>query len=225
MADVEVTTLEKVDPSSNSNKFYRAYHVSDSAGAVRTIVQWGSQRTSRSGGQSKVYTNGGEYTKRVNGKRGEGYTHVDNGRIQVPDSVVARLYGLSNGQEANGVTSVLEREYHANGVGTPQPKPRPKARHVCDECGAGYGSSTGLTAHKQKMHSEPVDPWTDPNQEVSALSKLADDALACVSLASTDPEKAIVEAAQIRARLEEERNIIRKVESYLSTVDMMVDED
>lgn len=58
-----------------------------------------------------------------------------------------------------------------------------------------------------------------------ALTVLAERALSALSLAASDPTKALVERAAIVAKLEAEQKKIARVQSYLDSLDLMLDDE
>lgn len=215
--DVQWETLEFV--GGNSNKFYRAYHITSATGGQSwSLVQWGGQRSGvRSGGQAKLSGGRAMYANKLDEKRREGYTGVDQGSITVDDSVIGN--GIAN-DDAKGLCSRLEGALR-QGASAPSPT---QAR-TCPDCAEVFNGQAALDRHKASVHDPFGTPDPAPVIAKHPIESLAQRALSALGLASADPHAAIVEAAKIRADLAKELEVVGRVESYLKTLDLLVDEE
>lgn len=217
--NVEWETLEYV--AGNSNKFYRGYLITK--GNQRwSLVQWGSQRASmRTGGQAKLTPGSAMYSTKIDEKRREGYSPVDSGDCQMSDLV---LDGKIAADDAKGMCAAIE---DAMRQGASQVSaPNTVQAVTCPECAQIFNGRAELENHMRNVHrvsgSAPDAPPVIAKHPVEALAQRA---LSALGLAAADPHAAMVEAAKIRAELDTELEVVSRVESYLQTLDLLVDEE
>lgn len=213
---VEWETLEYVGGS--SNKFYRAYLIQANVGTW-SLVQWGSQKGGiRSGGQAKLVGASQLYHDKLDEKRREGYTNVDTGTVDVPDST---LVNLISADDAKGMCAAIESAIRTNATVNTAP---PRAQSfTCPECAEIFASRQMLDQHLASVHR--ASPAGAPVIAKHPVEALAQRALSALGLASTDPHAAMVEAAKIRAELDKELEVVGRTQSYLQTLDLLVDEE
>lgn len=218
---VEWETLEFV--GGNSNKFYRAYKIQSpgSAGSW-SLVQWGSQKGGvRSGGQAKLAGATQLYFDKLDEKRREGYTQVDTGNVDLDDAV---LDNLIRTDDAKGLCAAIESAMRTSASTSAQRAPQNPQAVTCPDCAQIFPTRVALENHRRSVHQ--IDPATAaPVIAKHPVEALAQRALSALGLASTDPHAAMVEAAKIRVELDKELEVVGRTQSYLQTLDLLVDEE
>lgn len=216
-ADVTVETLEKVQGS--ENKFYRTYLINE-AGTNNfiSLTQWGSQRGGRTGGQFKSGLGAGLSTKKLKEKRADGYTDAEPSlvfaanwdaiqkAIQVDDKVLGQS---------------LEQAYLSAKSAATAPTPG----WACTDCGEKFASGYALNQHIASKHqSGSGGAPSAPPAVADRLVSLSQRAQEVIGLATTDPIKAHVQLVALREEKAEIELDLRRVDSYIYTIETLVDE-
>jgi hypothetical protein len=200
-AQVEFTTLEY--SGGGSEKFYRAYMITSSTGSgptgVTAVLQWGSQRNNRHGGQFKIDVSSA-YQRKITEKTNEGYRNVDKGSFELTAAEWERyvLKPTRTGGTANAKDFGLLLDSRTDGplAGTAydgQPVPETKAATI-------------------------------QTVEVDTIDALAEELKGLMTLAVSEPDKALVQLAAIKTKRKTLANSLDRVDSYLGTVEVIIDE-
>lgn len=217
---VRVLTVDKDNLSQGGNecKFYRSFSLD-----VFTVFQFGSQRNGKSGGTFKVVNRGNiarataASIKQVESKESEGYSNRETHAFQVDLDKFTEVMGK---QGDKGAGAWLENMFAAarssNAVYTPPSLP-----------------GVGAPAHKHKASpavtsSTPDTPkrWGTPGTSlpVDQLQMLTQRALSAISLAATDPAKALTEYSLVTEEVDKVEVTFRKVRSYLNTLETLIED-
>lgn len=162
-----------------------------------SLFQWGSQRNGRSGGQFKISPSRHDAREQFQKKQNEGYTIV--GGDAVFDVDQAKLeQQIAAGNKACGafLDSLLAAAAPPSPLAPPVAKP------------------------------DPAKPADTPAPQVGTdrIAATNQRALAAISLAAVDPAKAMTEFAMLNSDVEELEAALRKVKSYMGTLEILVDE-
>jgi hypothetical protein len=181
-------------------KFYRTYALD-----VGSLFQWGSARGGNSGGQFKNTPSRYDAATQFQTKCNEGYVP------EHPDFVFD--VDLDKLQQQGGLGSkngriFLENIFHAAFNRAPQ---------------APTGSSF---ASKSKPETVTLqDPTPVAAERVfDRMNQASEKVLAAISQAATDPAGALTTYSLLGDEIEALENDLRKVKSYMSTLEVMVDE-
>lgn len=225
-ANVRVWTQSKVQGS--ENKFYRSYLIEGTQ--THSINQWGSQKNGRSGGQFKAALGSTLALGKRDEKAREGYQRVaDEYNIVFPIDDVAFLRQLNaNGSKSAGIW--LEGEFlRALQRGTPAPTAAGQQLVSCADCGETFANRQALVAHRRNtpdcgnthgavQKPETVEVIVDP------IGDLSKEAQSVIALATTDPINAHVKLVELRERKSKIELDLRRVGSYLDTIETLVEE-
>lgn len=226
MSDYELS-VETLDyTGGGSNKFYRATLVKQGS-SYWSITQWGSQRTGRTGGQAATKVGGNLYYDKTKEKRAEGYQPVpsESGSYTLTNGSVdyTNLANALANKDAKTAAAVVERAMGGRS-GSARPVTPPASQLTCSECAQIFPDRQSLDNHMRRAHT-PASPTGSGGMPDDALTVLAERALSALSLAASDPTKALVERAAIVAKLEAEQKKIARVQSYLDSLDLMLDDE
>lgn len=226
-AVVRVWTLEKDNLAQGGSecKFYRCYHV----GNDYSVIQYGSQRNGRSGGSFKVEHNLDYAVNQRDKKRRDGYVDVA-GEFNVTFEIDGDKFRqqLLNGDKAAGewLDNIRAAKMRA-GARLPQSA---TSTFVCTMCQATFAQALALNRHIAKAHQNvtgaAVTPQAPdiPASVADRLTVLTDRALQAIAAAADDPAKVMVEYVSLK----EERDLValdlRKADSYLMTLETLVEE-
>jgi hypothetical protein len=221
--ELSVETLEYT--GGGSNKFYRATLVKENT-SYWSITQWGSQRSGRTGGQSATKVGGNLFYDKTKEKRAEGYSAVtaESGNWTIPTGSVdhTNLTNALKNKDAKTAAAVVERAMGGRS-GTARPVPPPQTQTTCDQCAQVFTDVNSLQTHMRRAHT-PINSGGGGMPD-DTLTVLAERALSALSLAANDPTKALVERAAIVSVLEGEQKKIARVQSYLDSLDLMLDDE
>lgn len=198
---VIVHTCEKdnIQQGGNESKFYRTYELPS-----QSLFQWGSQRNGRSGGQFKIAPSASDAVAQFQKKLNEGYTRIGNSETFSVDQAKLQQQIASG---AKGLGQFLDILYAAS---------------------ATTGAKT--TSKPQSPANNPNDPFGDPPTPVAAdsvfdrITQVNERALAAISLAASEPARALTEYSLLNDALEGLEADMRKVKSYLGTLEILVEE-
>lgn len=200
LATVTVRTIEKdtTRHGGNEDKFYRTYQLPSCA-----LFQWGSQRNGRSGGQFKLAPSPHDAVAQIGKKRNEGYLPITQHEtyVQVDEAKLAQL--VAQGHKAVG--EFLDNLHVASGKPTggsvPAPKPSPAA-----------------------PAAEPTPAAPLREADYDRIAKVNERALAAITQAATDPAQALTEYSHLQTDLEDLEAALRKIKSYIGTLEVLVEE-
>lgn len=178
----------------SEDKFYRTYRLPTCA-----LFQWGSQRNGRSGGQFKIAPSPLDAMQQSEKKRREGYTYVGGTETFQVDEAKLQTQ-LARGPKEVG--QFLDSLYAASGS-------------------TGQAS---IPAMPDVWESKPT-PVTPAAEDVfDRLSMTNQRALAAITLATNDPAAALTEYSLLNDALADLEADVRKVKSYLGTLEVLVEE-
>lgn len=194
---VTVRTAEKVNTAQGGteDRFYRTYEIGNRC----ALFQWGSQRNGRSGGQFKIAPAPSDATDQFYKKIREGYVSVGPGSetFQVDD--VKMTQQLALGHKAAG--TFLDNLYAASPASS---------------------SSTLPPVFKGKPEAITFEVPAD--KPFDRIGQTNERALAAITLATTSPAKALTEYSLLQDEVDAMETDLRKVRSYLSTLEVLVEE-
>lgn len=204
---VTVTTLEFV--GGGSNKFYRMYQAD--ADDTNLYLQYGSQNNGRSGGQflalahNNLSARDREWVKRLNDKRSEGYSRVneETGGFEIAD------YEKSRGTIGGGDNKAF-------------------ARWVSVQYDKNWTNRTNVPPKKAPDKAPAGSPVSAPSTDVlgkGTLEVLNDRLLAALLKASDDPIAGYAQLALLKIDIEAAKTEMRKLEDYRDTLEMMTEDN
>ena len=205
---ITATTLEysNVATGGTNNKFYRMYQADKDD--TNLYLQYGSQNNGRQGGQFTVLphkdlnTRDREFIKRLNEKRGEGYSivHPETGNFEILDSDYQS--GKAGVSDPKTFAKFIAHEYSSKfqtGVAAPNAVPRPRGN-----------------APTPTPSASPITAGT--------LEALNDRLQAAIIAACSDPIEGYAQLAVIRLDLGALKAEVRKLEDYTDTLEMLAEE-
>lgn len=225
MTQVKVTvwTMEKDNLAQGGSecKFYRTYVV----GRDYSVIQYGSQRNGRSGGSFKVERNADYALTQRDRKRRDGYEDV-KAEFNVTFDVDFEKFQqqLLNGDKSAG--EWIDNMRAAKLRGAPQSA---TSSFTCPDCAQVFDQALALRRHMGGAHGPGTKPQATPVPDIPAtladrLTALTERALEAIKNAADDPIKVSVEYVTLKEEREAVALDLRKVDSYISTLETLVEE-
>lgn len=198
LAQVTVRTVEKDTTSYGGTeyKFYRTYEVP----GIGTILQWGSMKSGKSGGQFKHDSSSYVARDKIGEKQNEGYTNLTLEAVNVDTDKL-------KGRAAKDMGQILDNMYQAGAVNPTPPVNTP--------------TPASTPVQPKKPATVPQNPDAQLPDRLTTLNKRA---LEAITLASTDPIAALKELSTITDEIESIEADVRKVRSYVSTLEVLTEE-
>lgn len=201
---VQTGGKDNIAQGGNECKFYRVYSV-----GRQYVIQYGSMRNGVSGGQFKVVVgDSGAAEAQFRRKQNEGYQASSTVHF---DLDTGKFYDVlaKQGDKAAGqwIENMFDAAYASNAV-----------------YNLGVNAPPTTQTGSVGLANDKVTTADHQHAVQDRLSTLVSSALAAITLATADPMKALVEQAKISTALEAVELDLRKVKSYLSTLDTLIEE-
>lgn len=194
---VRVLTAEKVNPNANEDKMYRVYDLPGQP----AMLQWGSQRTGRTGGQFKVADQPADaaFAKKLR----DGYTKVAEYHFGIDSAKLAvQLTPKSAGSLLDGVRGSSPAGIDDN------------PSFSWDAPTPGFGPNAVATHQQSQATPAPVGS--------DSISQLTSRIQAAITLAVDNPAAAMVELADLGDELDLTKERTLKMESFFATLQTLV---
>lgn len=213
---VTVRTAEKSNTAQggNEDKFYRTFEL-----PTVSVMQWGSQRNGRSGGQYKISSGPGDASMVFNKKLTDGYVRVSVEEFELDPAGYNLMIQTS---DAKTIGASAERAYD-------------QAKRTGKVKTSSGNVSTGGTPPKAPFRgtpkaatpAAPASPTTvqKSNAAITEINTLAAEALGLMKIAAVDPIKALKKLPDLRNAQEAVVMATAKLSSYLETIDEMIEEN
>lgn len=212
---VTVRTAEKSNTAQggNEDKFYRTFEL-----PTVSVMQWGSQRNGRSGGQFKISSGPGDASMVFNKKLTDGYVRVSVEEFEIDPAAYQLMIQVS---DAKTIGAAAESAYD-------------KAKRTGKVKTSSGNVSTGTPPKppfrgtpKAATPAAPASPTTvqKSNAAITEINTLAAEALELMKIAAVDPIKALTKLPDLRSAQEAVVMATAKLSSYLETIDEMIEEN
>ena len=206
--NIIVRTVEKDNTAQGGSecKFYRTYELPAAGSGVQTLFQYGSMRNGKSGGQFKAGFDGpGQIRKKTN----EGYYSLEQITITVPDAKVSQLRA-----DTKALGQLLDNVVAASSVA-------PKGRSSSSST-SPTSTPAPVTAPRSADPTPQATPAAPPT--LDRLIVLNAELLATITQAAVDPALAMAIFPRLVAEVADLEADVRKIRSYLETVELLVTE-